>query len=440
MSRRRQRSLLNAALAIIFVAMLVLTSYILLSEPLNLFPDSLSFSPRPPLPPPPPPLPPPLSPPPPTLVVLAEKDPQFSKQQLSSTSQSHVVTRVVTHQYLKKKEGLAAPPSAPLPPLPLSKSAFLYLSELQTPLEFARASTLLRLFPSSFHLVITPSSYAARPLPSLPSSRVIDASGSGPVRVSRSRRWSHRCCSQEVAIGWAVAHASSFEHFWIMESDVHFEGDEAFRTFVEGVDDRYGHIDLVHQNDKMEDHPVGMDFIKAEKLRRGRSPWWYRVLYLDKFVTADARFEEPFYRGLYQLYRVSRKFVGALSDFYEKNDKSWVFFEPLVSTLAGQKRERGLQSRSFQALWRENKEAGERLRDTFKIGGHVTMRWRPCISEKDIKAAPDGVGIFHPVKGDFVSCTAQQQFMDVKEEFDEGRFQGDDREEKDAGGGEQSGE
>ena len=291
---------------------------------------------------------------------------------------------------------------------------------------------------------------------------MIDATGKGAVSISRTRQWSHRCCAQEVALHWSLGRRSDVGHVWIMESDVHFAKDEDFKNFVDAVDESYPGLDLVHQNDKMEQKPMSDQSLAAfKKAKGGKSPWWYRVLYLDKYVTKSAKLSGPYYRGLYQLFRLSRSFLDRLERFYKDNNGSWVFFEPLISTLAGQSTEQGqqggvsLSSKSFADLARANANANAATNNkrgkkegslqqiapdtkartgAFELGAHVLMRWRPCVTKDDVDNM-GGRGIFHPVKGEFIYCSSKQQFMDVKDDKDDDGILGLEEEEEEEGGG-----
>ena len=287
-------------------------------------------------------------------------------------------------------------------------TAFLFMSGMQNKMEYERASTLLRLFPNSFHLVITPELYVACPIPLLPPSRLINASDE--ASISGSQFWSNYCCAQEVALHWSLNHRAEYSHFWFMEGDVYFQKDEEFGAFINAIDEGYKEIDLVHQNDGMEDNPMSMYDIEVFKAKNGRDPWWYRKLYLSKHVTKTARIGPPYYRGMYNLYRLSVKFLNRLERFYIDNDEHWVFFEPLISTLAGQKTGglSQLSSSSFIDLARKGKVNGDKR---LMLGENVLMQWRPCLTKTKVSSF-GGRGIFHPVKGNFTGCKEGDRFLD----------------------------
>lgn len=285
-------------------------------------------------------------------------------------------------------------------------TAFLFMSGMQNKMEYARAASLLRLFPNSFHLVITPELYLARSIPLLPASRLINTSDE--ASISGSQLWSNICCAQEAALHWSLNHRAEYSHFWFMEGDVYFQNDKEFGVFINAIDEGYKKIDLVHQNDGMVDSPMSMNDIEVFKAEKGRSPWWYRKLYQPKHVTKTARIKPPYYRGMYQLYRLSVKFLDRLERFYIDNDEYWVFFEPLISTLAGQKTG-GLSQLSFMDLARKGKVNGDKR---LMFGENVLMQWRPCLTKKNISSF-GGRGIFHPVKGDFTECQEENRFVDV---------------------------
>ena len=153
---------------------------------------------------------------------------------------------------------------------------------------------------------------------------------------------------------------------------------------------------------------MSMNDIEVFKAEKGRSPWWYRKLYQPKHVTKTARIKPPYYRGMYQLYRLSVKFLDRLERFYINNDEYWVFFEPLISTLAGQKTG-GLSQLSFMDLARKGKVNGDKR---LMFGENVLMQWRPCLTKKNISSF-GGRGIFHPVKGDFTKCNDENFLVNV---------------------------
>ena len=153
-------------------------------------------------------------------------------------------------------------------------TAFLFMSGMQNKMEYARAASLLRLFPNSFHLVITPELYLANSIPLLPTSRLINASDE--ASISGSQLWSNICCAQEAALHWSLNHRAEYSHFWFMEGDVYFQNDEEFGAFINAIDEGYKNIDLVHQNDGMEDSPMSMNDMEVFEAEKGRSPWWYQ--------------------------------------------------------------------------------------------------------------------------------------------------------------------
>ena len=161
-------------------------------------------------------------------------------------------------------------------------TAFLFMPGMKNKMEYARAESLLRLFPNSFHLVITPELYLASSIPLLPTSRLINASDE--ASISGSQLWSNICCAQEAALHWSLNHRAEYSHFWFMEGDVYFQNDQEFGAFINAIDEGY----KMHQNDGMEDSPMSMNDMEVFEAVKGRSPWWYRKLYQPKHVMKTA--------------------------------------------------------------------------------------------------------------------------------------------------------
>ena len=177
--------------------------------------------------------------------------------------------------------------------------------------------------------------------------------------ITRTRKFSHQCCAQEKAIMWLIENAGNYDFAWLVENDVYFESVQVIRCFFE----KYAHrdADLLHQN-------------QNDKPHYDLKHWHFRFL-VSHELQPGARFKPPFYKGMFNLFRMSSRMVLLLDHWRLKNREQWTFFEPLIATLAG-------QSSYLDTL-------------SFDLSNpSMKLRHRPIFTSAEAE-------ILHPVKGNF---------------------------------------
>jgi hypothetical protein len=118
-----------------------------------------------------------------------------------------------------------------------------------------------------------------------------------------------------------------------------------------------------------------------EETPHAKAVAWHFPLLVQPTIRPAARLAPPYYAGLYNLVRLSRQMVLVLGAWYEANGNRWVFFEPLIGTLAmGQ----SLKTSHLQDI----------------PGFNIKFRYRPCWTGAEVEAARQqgNNSLFHPVK------------------------------------------
>jgi hypothetical protein len=194
-------------------------------------------------------------------------------------------------------------------------------------------------------------------------------------QVSKSRRLSHTCCSQEKAFMWAIDNRQSFDHVWIMEDDVHFTD----ITELEKVVNVESSADLLYENQIF---PLNPQWQYAREVQRD----------------SKGLFGSEVKTGLLNLFRMSTAFLDALEDVYVILDEEWFFSDALVPSVAESSR-----YNLTHASW------PEQLQDS--DSSYVfTVRPR-CMTKFDEP------GLYHPVNsvdGKFVRCPTETSAPDIK--------------------------
>ena len=204
--------------------------------------------------------------------------------------------------------------------------------------------------------------------------------------LSSTHKFNYVCCTLELAIMWLIDHTHTFDYVWTMENDVAFNNPSAFGTWM----GQFDHVtsDLIHQNPNMEARPYTEDEVLVWHFQRLASPIVdFQRAHMDG-ISDQARFEPPYYAGMYQFYRMSRRMVQELGSWYRLNGQRWVFFEPLIGTLAMQKN-----------------LSISHLQDA--TGCDVHMQWRPCWDQSAVDGLVADCAIVHPYKTDSQGRTSR---------------------------------
>lgn len=212
------------------------------------------------------------------------------------------------------------------------------------------------------------------------------------------------CCGIERSIMWLIQNKDSSDYAWVMEDDVHWSNFTDFRDFLESY--KKDTTDLLHSNANMEN-----EIINTTK----SSKWWGIKRLRPPFVSEEAQMDPPYYKGLFQFYRLSSHFVAALDDWrVNQNHGEWTFFEGLFANLANHyNRNNNNNNHAMPTAIASSSTNKKKLLTTKSfinntIGYEFYFQWRPCFSYEHVEnsnnsSAAGCGGLFHPVKKDAMS-------------------------------------
>ena len=191
-------------------------------------------------------------------------------------------------------------------------------------------------------------------------------------KISQTHWLAVPCCGTEMTIHWLLDNRHRYSFAWVVEgSDVLYSSKNWFLEMLQSSQNLKH--DLLHQTPGMERMPLWE--WKA---------WHNRALINTRKTLPEARFYKPYYKSMYNLFRVSPHMLDELERWYISNNRRWVFFEPLFSTLSAQSRTITTTS------WMTKQFPG-------------IFRFRPCFSEDEIKRKSNQL-FYHPVKAGFEDC------------------------------------
>ena len=170
--------------------------------------------------------------------------------------------------------------------------------------------------------------------------------------ITETKKLSHRCCSQEKAIMWAMFNRNDYDYIWFMEDDVHYTDMDAL---LETMNNQEPDADVVNQ----------------ERIYRAGN-WWYanQTRTHMKKVFTDEQLDQFHGHAMMNFFRFSRRYLDTLDQVFLSMDSEWTFFEGLFPTVA----------QVYGYKW---------VRYARPI---FSMRNRPCVTEFNEP------GIYHPVK------------------------------------------
>jgi hypothetical protein len=199
--------------------------------------------------------------------------------------------------------------------------------------------------------------------------------------ISKSRKLSHMCCAQEMALHWAIDHRQSFDYIWFMEDDV-------YATDIQELDkviSLNSTADFLHQRQQLAHFPTGW-FHAQEVLRDSKG----------LFQPSEMRL------GLFNLFRMTPNLLTAVEEVYNDLGQEWFFFEVLFPSVVASKR-----FNLTDASWPRELNKDGMNNSTYYL------KVRP-----QCKTHFEEPGIYHPAKymdGKFVPCPNRQFAPDVKE-------------------------
>jgi hypothetical protein len=211
------------------------------------------------------------------------------------------------------------------------------------------------------------------------------------------------CCGIERTIMWLIQNQHSYDYAWVMEDDVHWSNFGDFQDFFESY--RNDTTDLLHSNAGMEQEP----------LNDTTSRWWGIQRLRPPFVAEPAAFQNPpYYKGLFQFYRLSSHFVAALDNWrVQYNRGEWTFFEGLFANLAHFPFNNNNNNNNNDTDSRRRNQHQQQLTTKSfihnSIGYEFHFQWRPCFSYEHVENNSNNKnghgrgGLFHPVKKDAYS-------------------------------------
>jgi len=184
------------------------------------------------------------------------------------------------------------------------------------------------------------------------------------VPLSRKKRYTPICCGHEKALMWAIQNKNSFDNVWFMEEDVMYTD----IAYLKDVVSAQSSDDLLYHED--------IHIVKEDKQ-------WYWAPFVRKQANTNLNlFQETQMRhSLYNMFRMSTRFLEAMDTVYKENDNEWIFFEAMVPTVAAHYN----NLTSFR--WTED--------DSLSLSSSeasYNLRYRPCYTSFP------SPGIYHPVK------------------------------------------
>lgn len=193
--------------------------------------------------------------------------------------------------------------------------------------------------------------------------------------VTQKGLFSHAGHAQERAMMWLIDHPELHDYAWLFEDDLFWPNFTEFRRLLQYYANDT--TDLLHQNCGMENNPSNKT-----------TGWWYGEVLPPK-VRKEAKIDAPRYNGVFNIYRISNGVEANLQRWRETNGGEWTFFEPLIAA-------RIVQDPNLTTkCWREH-----------ELDFKFHFRLRPCFEKDEVYQNFSGKGLFHPVKGDFLPCTA----------------------------------
>ncbi len=132
-----------------------------------------------------------------------------------------------------------------------NRTLVVLVTELSSPTSIKKAKDLLLQFGRDLFLACESDVDLLNVLPGFSPNNIIPIV---PTLVSQTARWSHYCCAQEAAITYLIITRASFDYAWIVEEDVHFEGANLAKRFVDKMA-LESTADLLHQNKNMAINP-----------------------------------------------------------------------------------------------------------------------------------------------------------------------------------------
>jgi hypothetical protein len=175
--------------------------------------------------------------------------------------------------------------------------------------------------------------------------------------ISTKKLFSHRCCSQEMAVLWAM-NQRNIDYAWFMEDDVVIEPISELQTLLS--------------------IPNKADWFNQAKANGTENEKWMWTPSLLKDMRPLGYQDEDLHRAPQNFFRLSRRFLNHLEEAYDTLGQQFAFFEGFLPTLA-------IQSNLTLASWVSEME---RLHPQ----SEYYMKIRPCKTEFPRP------GIFHPVK------------------------------------------